>query len=44
MGIGGSRGGGCGTTVRGGDGQLEAVVYDICMTIRFVILIIREYC
>ena len=44
MGIGGSRGGGCGATVRGGDGQLEAVAYDICMTIRFVILLIRECC
>lgn len=38
MGIGGSHGGGCGATVRGGDGQSELVAYDICMMIRFVIL------
>ena len=40
MGIGGGRGCGCGATMRGGDGQLEAVAYDICMTIGSVILLI----
>ena len=44
MGIGGGRGCGCGATVRGGDGQLEAVAYDIRMTIGSVILLIRECC
>ena len=41
MGIGGNRGGGCGAAVMGWDGQLEVVAYDICMTIRFVIILIR---
>lgn len=36
MGIGGSRGGGCGATVRGGDGQLETVTYDMYIMIRLV--------
>ena len=42
MGIGGHRGGGCGAAVTGCDGQLEAVAYDICMTIRFVILVFEN--
>ena len=44
MEIGGSRGGGCGATVRGGDEESEAVAHDICMMIHFVILLIREHC